>query len=192
MQNPKGLFPAFAFVANTPPEGGLSVIGVSSLDFVSAVPEPVTVETVGAGLDSVFDAPKLKMGDAAGSEENEGGGVAGTIGNEGGFTANIDGLLMLVLLGFESNSPLFKFSEGTVLETNALAVEAETATDVELSEGELTCSNFSVFLTSTLLDSLIFSCVSLPKLFEICCLELDQEVWMGLADSPEGDAETVD
>lgn len=50
-----------------------------------------------------------------------------------------------------------------MLETNALAVEAETA-DVELSEGELTCSNFSVFLTSALSDSLIFSCVSLPKL----------------------------
>lgn len=78
-----------------------------------------------------------------------------------------------------------------MLETNALAVEAETAADVELSEGELTCSNFSVFLTSTLSDSLIISCVSLPKLLEVCCLELDQ-VGMGPADAPEGDAENVD
>lgn len=97
MLNPKGLFPAFV-VAIAPPEGNLLelLIGVSSLDFISAVPAPATVETVVAGLDSVFDAPKLKMGDAAGSEENEEGGVAGTIGNEGGFTANIDGLLVLI------------------------------------------------------------------------------------------------
>lgn len=95
MLNPKGLFPAFV-VANAPPEGGS--LGASSLDFISAVPAPATVETIVAGLDSVFDAPKLKMGDATGSEEDEGGGAAGTMENVGGFTANIDGLLMLVLL----------------------------------------------------------------------------------------------
>lgn len=50
------------------------------------------------------------------------------------------------------------------MEADALAVEAETAADAELSDGEITCSNFSVFLTSTLSVSLIFRCVSLPML----------------------------
>lgn len=51
-----------------------------------------------------------------------------------------------------------------VLETNALAAEAKTAADVELSEGQLTCFNFSVSLTLTLSASLVLSGVSLPKL----------------------------
>lgn len=98
MLNPKGLFPPFV-IANALPEGGLLLLtGVSSLDFISTVPAPGTAETVVAELDSDFNAPKLKMGDATGSEENKGACVAATIGNEGGFTANIDGLLMLVLL----------------------------------------------------------------------------------------------
>lgn len=81
-----------------PLEGGLLelLISVSSLDFISVVSALVTVEIVVAGLDSAFDCPKLKMGDATGSEVNKGEDVAG-VGNEGGFTANIDGLLMLVL-----------------------------------------------------------------------------------------------
>lgn len=192
--NPKGLFPAFV-VANMLPEGGLSelLISVPSLDFISVVSAPVTVETVVAGLDLGFDGSKLKTGDATGSEENKGGDAAGAVVNEGGFTANIDGLLMLVLPdvmaelvrewvvvelfprtcsvellegglggdisleGFESASPLFNVSEGTQLGTNALAVEASTAAGVELSEGQLTCPNFSGLLALTLSDSLVLS-----------------------------------